>query len=222
MNDQIFFPLDTDGDGLFDYQERDIYFTRLDEPDTDADGLSDGDEVLTHTTDPFNPDTDFDSVSDGIEVLLQVDGCPDPLNPDSDADSLSDSRELFEFATDPCNPDVVIEVVIDIKPGSDPNCFNNDGHGVLPVAVLGNATFDVGTIVADSVRLEGLVIRAVGKSNRLLAHLEDVNGDGFDDLVVQIEDEDGVFSVGTTTATLFGRLNDDSVIWGTDELCIVR
>ncbi len=28
----------------------------------------------------------------------------------------------------------------------------------------------------------------MGKSNKLLAHIEDVSGDGFDDLVVQIEE----------------------------------
>ena len=33
-------------------------------------------------------------------------------------------------------------VAIDIKPGSDPNCFNNDGHGVIPVAILSSTDFD--------------------------------------------------------------------------------
>jgi hypothetical protein len=30
-----------------------------------------------------------------------------------------------------------LRVPIDIKPGSYPNCFNNDGNGVIPVAILG-------------------------------------------------------------------------------------
>ncbi len=33
---------------------------------------------------------------------------------------------------------------------------------------------------------------------------EDVNEDGFDDLVVQIEDNDGVFNPGDTTDTVTG------------------
>ena len=37
----------------------------------------------------------------------------------------------------------VLQVAIDIKPGSDPNCFNNNGNGVIPVAILGSASFDV-------------------------------------------------------------------------------
>jgi len=93
-----------------------------------------------------------------------------------------------------------IEVDIDIKPGSYPNYFNNDGHGVIPVAILGEANFSVRDIDPGTVELEGLAVKAVGKSNKLLAHYEDVNTDGYEDLVVQIEDMDGVFNEGTTTA----------------------
>ncbi len=121
-------------------------------------------------------------------------------------------------------PDV-ITVDIDIKPGSDPNCFNNNGNGVIPVAILGSADFDVTQVDASSVELESLAIRAVGKSNKLLAHIEDVNGDGFDDLVVQIEDQDGVFSVGDTTAIVTGTLLTEfgtTPIEGTDSICIVQ
>ncbi len=65
------------------------------------------------------------------------------------------------------NIETAIPVTIDIKPGSEPNCFNNDGHGVIPVAILGSAEFDVTTIDAGSVMLEGLAVKAVGKSNKL-------------------------------------------------------
>lgn len=115
----------------------------------------------------------------------------------------------------------VLDVSIDIKPGSDPNCFNNDGHGVIPVAILGDAEFDVRDIDPATMQLEGLDVRAAGKSNKLLAHYEDVNGDGFEDLVIQIEDSDGVFQNGEGTATLTGNLFDGTPIEGTDSICIV-
>jgi hypothetical protein len=51
---------------------------------------------------------------------------------------------------------VVVNVGIDIKPGSDPNCFNNDGHGVIPIAILGSETFDVSLIDPYSISLEGM------------------------------------------------------------------
>jgi hypothetical protein len=117
--------------------------------------------------------------------------------------------------------DTAQPVEIDIKPGSEPNCFNNDGHGVIPVAILGSAEFDVTTIDAGSVMLQGLAVKAVGKSNKLLAHYEDVDSDGYDDLVVQIEDDDLVFEEGDTTATVTGNLNNGMPIQGSDTICIV-
>jgi len=111
--------------------------------------------------------------------------------------------------------------MIDIKPGSDPNCLNNDGHGVIPVAILGSEGFDVAQIDPATIVLEGLAVKAVGKSNKLLAHIEDVNDDGYDDLVVQIEDTDQVFETGDGVATLTGNLYEGTPIEGTDSICIV-
>jgi hypothetical protein len=110
---------------------------------------------------------------------------------------------------------------IDIKPGSDTNSLNNDGHGVIPVAILGSATFDVHDIDAGSVELEGLEVAARGKSNKLLAAYEDVNGDGFMDLVLKIEDLDGVLTEGSTTATLTGQFLDGTSFSSTDSISIV-
>jgi hypothetical protein len=124
--------------------------------------------------------------------------------------------EALGQATNP-----VMIVMVDIKPGSYPNCFNNDGHGVIPVAVLGSADFDVNDIDPGTVGLEGVAVKAVGKSNKLLASVEDVDGDGFDDLVVKIEDVDGAFTSGSGTATLTGQLWDGTPFEGYDDICIV-
>jgi hypothetical protein len=45
---------------------------------------------------------------------------------------------------------------VDIKPGTCPNPVNVKARGVLPVAILGTADFDVTTIDPASVRLEGV------------------------------------------------------------------
>lgn len=60
--------IDTDGDGLSDWDEISVYKTDPYNPDTDGDGLSDGDEVKIYGTAPANADTDGDGVSDGAEV----------------------------------------------------------------------------------------------------------------------------------------------------------
>jgi hypothetical protein len=115
----------------------------------------------------------------------------------------------------------VLPVAIDIKPGSYPNCFNNDGHGVVPVAILGGWNLDVSEIDPGTVALAGMTVAVRGKGSKLLAHIEDVNEDGYDDLVVQIEDQDGVFTSGTTTGIVTGNLYSGKPFEGSDELCIV-
>ena len=42
-------------------------------PDTDGDGVTDGDEVNIYGTDPLNPDSDGDGIDDGDEIDLGVD-----------------------------------------------------------------------------------------------------------------------------------------------------
>ncbi len=98
--------IDTDEDGLDDYDERTTWDTDPYNADTDGDGLSDGDEAARGTS-PLLPDTDGGGASDGAEVL--VDGT-DPLDPtddilvDSDGDGLTDTEEGI-LGTDPQNPD---------------------------------------------------------------------------------------------------------------------
>jgi hypothetical protein len=92
---------------------------------------------------------------------------------------------------------------------------------VIPVAVFGSATFDVRNINTSTVKLESMSVKVVGKNNTLLAHYEDVNADGFEDLIVQIQDIDGIFQEGASTATLTGNLNNGTPIRGTDSICIV-
>ncbi len=59
--------IDSDGDGLTDYQEK-LYGTDPFNPDTDGDGLSDYEEVKIYQTDPLNPDTNNDGINDGDSV----------------------------------------------------------------------------------------------------------------------------------------------------------
>ncbi len=118
----------------------------------------------------------------------------------------------------------VLEAMIDIKPYSDPNCINNNGKGVIPVALFGSESLDVTHVDVASLRLEGLSIKAVGKKQRLLVHHADVNGDGIVDLMMQFQDEAGAFSPGQTDATLNGKLLEafgNNEIVGNDSICLV-
>lgn len=116
--------------------------------------------------------------------------------------------------------DLAVTVGVDVKPEDENNTFNNDGSGVLPVAILGSAEFDVTTVDASTVTLQSLPVKLNGQG-RPLAHLEDVNGDGYVDLLLQISDEAVVFGPGESIATLEGELLDGTPIVGTDRVRIV-
>jgi len=152
------------------------------------------------------------SAFDSFGISVSVDG--DTIVVGADGDDVH-SGSAYVFAS------LVTVVDIDIMPGSDSNSINNNGHGVIPVTILGSQYFDVTEIDAGSVALEGMAVRVVGKSNKLLAHYEDVNRDAFLDLVVQIEEIDGTFEVGDSTATLTGNLLDGTPIEGQDSIRIV-
>lgn len=136
--------LDTDGDGLKDTEEVNVYGTDPLNPDTDGDGLTDGAEVNTHGTDPLNTDTDGDGLDDGAEINVHAtdpleadtdedglnDGAEvnvhgtDPLASDSDSDGLSDGEEVAVYMTNPLNPDSDGDGFSDseeVSAGSDPN-----------------------------------------------------------------------------------------------------
>ena len=93
---------DSDGDGLSDYDENEVYDTNASNPDTDGDGLSDYDEVKVYDTNATNTDTDADGLSDYEEVMTYH---TDPTKADSDADGLNDYEEVKVYDTNATNVD---------------------------------------------------------------------------------------------------------------------
>jgi hypothetical protein len=113
-------------------------------------------------------------------------------------------------------------VEIDIKPGSYPNSMNLGSHGVIPVAILTTDFFDATTVDPGSVMLEGLGVALRGKSDKLLASEEDVDGDGDNDLIVKINTENlepGIWQDGPVLLT--GSTYDGQDIVGTDDIIVV-
>jgi len=125
------------------------------------------------------------------------------------------NRSQYYFRYDPC-----ININVDIKPGSYPNCFNSDGKGAIPVAILSSDVFDATLVDPSTIALDGQGVRVVGRGN-IQAHIEDVNGDGLEDLMVQIQDVDGTYEADDTIATLTAETFTGYPIMGTDSICIV-
>ena len=91
----------------------------------------------------------------------------------------------------------VLEVEIDIRPGSDQNVINLGSGGVVPVAILTTADFDAATVRPASVRLAGAQPRRWT--------LEDVDRDGDLDLLLNFRIQELDLDESSTEATLTGE-----------------
>ncbi|MFQ6127663.1 MAG: hypothetical protein ACE5QW_02000 [Thermoplasmata archaeon] len=123
--------IDTDGDGIPNYQD----------DDDDNDGLTDEEEASLGTS-PINPDTDGDGFDDSEDALplnqsewldTDEDGIGDNSDDDDDGDGLSDEDEQ-EIGSDPKNPDTDgdgYSDFIDVFPlnGTEWNDTDMDGTG---------------------------------------------------------------------------------------------
>jgi len=111
-----------------------------------------------------------------------------------------------------CVPPVV-EVEIDVKPGSDPNSINLKSKGVVPVAVLTTEEFDARSVDPVNVVFAG--------ASPVHWALEDVDGDGDVDLVLHFKTQNLGLDADSTEATLTGSTGDGQDIQGTDGVRIV-
>jgi len=114
-----------------------------------------------------------------------------------------------------------IQVDIDIKPGSDPNSINTKSGGTVPVAILGSDTFDV-----TDVDVTTLAFGPSGATPKhdltdsvvYISHLEDVNNDGFTDLVSHyVQKETGLLS-SDIEACITGQTTGGTAIEGCDSV----
>jgi hypothetical protein len=114
-------------------------------------------------------------------------------------------------------PRGIADVCIDIKPYSCPNSISLKNKGNIPVAVLGSDTFDVSLIDPGTVELEGVPALEIGGG------LEDVNADGYMDIVFHFATPDLVAALtGATEATLTGQTTDGDNIEGSDSVRILN
>jgi hypothetical protein len=91
---------DTDGDGLDDLDELNVYGTDPGNPDTDNDGLTDGEEVNIYGTSPLTADSDGDGMPDGWELTYNLDPNVDDGGLDADNDGVSNLVE-YQKGTNP-------------------------------------------------------------------------------------------------------------------------
>jgi len=88
---------DSDGDGITDADEINLYGTNPTRADSDNDGLTDSQEINIYHTNALNPDSDGDCLLDSFEVLNYE---TNATNPDSDGDSVADGIEIYSYGVD--------------------------------------------------------------------------------------------------------------------------
>ena len=107
----------------------------------------------------------------------------------------------------------VLEIEIDIKPGSDSNPINLKSKGVIPIAILGSGDFDVAEVDIGTLQLNGSTGPAHASS-----HLEDINGDGHADLVSHYSTRDSGIAAGDSEACVTGETVDGRMLNGCDSV----
>jgi hypothetical protein len=115
----------------------------------------------------------------------------------------------------------VIEVAIDIKPGSSSNPIKPNASGTIPVAILSSLDFDAPSVVDKA----SLTFGRTGDEHSLAfcaKHGEDVNGDGLLDLVCHFKIRSAAFQAGDTQGILKGMTLDAMAIEGRDAVKILK
>lgn len=110
---------DTDGDGLSNSLETEVYHTAINNPDTDGDGYDDLQEVERGYS-PLHPNLKFgtvDSDRDGLSDLWEIRIGTNITKADTDADGFSDYQEVYAgfSPTDAKNVKVKKKITVDIK-----------------------------------------------------------------------------------------------------------
>jgi hypothetical protein len=111
----------------------------------------------------------------------------------------------------------MLEVEIDIKPGSDVNPVNPDSRGVLPVVLYGSESFVVEDVAPETL--------AFGPEGAGIAHREphrlDIDGDGLLDMLLHHRVAETGISSRDLEACLGGMTLDGTEFEGCDDITLV-
>jgi parallel beta-helix repeat protein len=117
-----------------------------------------------------------------------------------------------------------LQASIDIKPSDFPNVINLKSKGVIPVVVLGSDSFDVKAIDPATIKFGPTGNEApvnMLPKGKFQYSLEDVNKDGYMDIVFHFDTQATGFIVGDTAGIITGKLYSGTSIEGSDSVSII-
>ena len=167
----------------------------------------------------LGPDGQLYALADSMEWYMPASLVT--VNPDTGAGTFVQEMTLplpaYEGARDALVAKAASVVLIDIKPGSWPNSINVRNKGVIPVAVLSSDVFDATTIDSTTARFGPSGARIAHGSG----HIEDVNSDGYLDLVMHFVTLETGISCGDNSADLYSVTYSGTTAIGTDAVRVV-
>jgi hypothetical protein len=166
---------------------------------------------------PFDLDSFFEVGLDPQSIAvadMNGSSIPDIVTVSSRSDSVSVVTDPFDWT---------ISVAIDIRPNSDVNRINQSGRGLISVALLGSDELDVADVDPTTLRFgpgQASPVHELTDSATLAEHIEDVNSDGFADLVSHYEIQQTGLSLDDTESCLRGRLLNERPFEGCDSVLV--
>jgi len=147
----------------------------------------------------------------GIAIVGSKFYIAEPLNPLSPGDGTT--IHVLERNSLICNPSAVVQVAIDIKPGSFPNSINPRSNATI-VAILTTDTFDASTVDPATV-LFGTTGTQAAPMHTVL---EDADGDGDTDMILRFNTQAAGIQCGDISAFLTGETFGGQAIAGSDSI----
>ena len=186
--------------------------------DVYIDGNYDNSETYTSLDDVSNEQDIFLGIRGNLHPLTEFDRLLDEVSLYTEVLSADDIYAIYAAGSaGKCRS---LTVDIDVKPGSDTNSINLNGHGVIAVAINGSDNFSVVDVDFGTLVFEGLEVGVKGNQGPQCG-LVDWNQDGYLDAVCHFEDDVENWAGGETVATLTGQLFDGTAFEGSDSIRLV-